>query len=135
MPTDFLPTPLRDALASLPAGLRAPVHAAADPVISDMWARPPSIRWTADRGAIPGEPVYYLDVPADPSVPLEATRFVIVVEEVEGEAGEVYGLYYLISDGEGGTGLGRYADLKTCAAAAEWIADHLPLELRAALRV
>lgn len=131
MDTEAIRGEVTRVLASLPDHLRAPLRAEGDEVSADMWAPPPTGRWTADRGSCPGEATYFLDL--GPDAPLEEARIVIVPEEVRDGSGEVYDLYYILSESEGGMELGRYGSLALCGAAGEWVADHLPAGLRALL--
>jgi hypothetical protein len=128
MNTEMMVAKIDHTVAMLPDPLRAPAQAESDGIVADMWARPPSDRWTADRGTCPGEPTYFLDLGADD--PLENARIAIVPEETPDGLGEVFDLYYGLSPDSGGVKLGRYGALDICAAAGEWVADHLPATMR-----
>jgi len=93
----------------LPEYLRPPLRP--EPVsVSPAPTPPPGSRWTADRGAIPGEPMYFLD--GDPVT----ARASITERESSG------GLLYepMLADG---TSLGVYDDVQVASEAAAYVID------------
>jgi hypothetical protein len=98
-------------LAELPDELKPPLQtqAAQD---STRPVPPPGPRWCGDRGAIPGEPTYFLD--GD----LDTAEAAITPREVSGN-----GLLFDVLVGDALL-LGTYDDLRIAATAAEYAVDH-----------
>lgn len=97
---------------NLPHSLRAPLRPQpASDTLSPV--PPPGLRWFADRGAIPGEPTYFLDGDSENAraviTPLEVPRGGLLFDAV-------------LADG---TLVGTYDDLKIAAAALEYVTREL----------
>ncbi len=84
--------------------------------VSEVPAPPPGDRWTADRGAIPGEPLYFLD--QSPEGP-DDSQAAIIEHEVEDGS-----LFELVDPD--GRSLGMFKDPGSAATAAEEMFEEPP---------